>query len=313
MQNHTCLKIVPRATDYVKGVNSPIAFKAMNGSGNWTSRLEFFTLQEINGFETNGCVLWTASEDFDAQMDYLIENGSVPEAMLAEIRTMGFMDLGNDGLPHFHSSPRFLQGRTGNGFNGNSLPDAWDAVRKYGVLPWTDLPFDSSVTEAEYLTPPSEVMLAKAAQFLALIGGKNAVQYHWVINDAQKNLTEMAVALEQAPLQLGIALLDSGWNQVEPTDPPTGELPQHSVMNYAMDGSACQVLDHYVPFEKLLDVNYPVNYVLQGIVSIIAAEEAHIVSEVATVIPEIAEQPPAEQNPLLETVEEIVKDIEEIL
>ena len=55
-----------------------------------------------------------------------------------------------DGKAHFHSSPRFWGVLTGNGANGNNLPDPWDAARKYGVLPYEDLPVSSSMTVAEY-------------------------------------------------------------------------------------------------------------------------------------------------------------------
>src|SRR5580698_5616419 len=174
---HKCLDIKPRASDYVKGANSPIPFKAVT-NGDWTSHLFFQELQEINGWDTDGCVLFTAQESFDAQMDALWP--TFPASVQEEIASLGYLDTGTDGQLHFHSSARFLQVLTGNGYNGNSLPDAWDVMRTYGVLPWRDLPFDSTVTEAEYLAPIPQASLDKAAQFLALLGGRNAIQYHWI-------------------------------------------------------------------------------------------------------------------------------------
>lgn len=261
MNDHVCLKIVPRETDYIKGVNSPLQFKAVS-DGNWTPRLAFFESQKIQ-FETNGCVLFTAQESFDAQMDNLISLGQIPQSALDWFTAQGYMDMGLDGKLHFHSSARFLEVLTGNGLNGNSLPDAWDVMRKYGVLPWKDLPYDASITEAAYFAAISQVSLDKAAAFLSLIGGKNAIQYHWIVNGGATNIPSMTSALAQAPLCIGIAV-GSDWNQVQPS--PIDGTPGHSVMNYLIDPFV-EIYDHYIPAKKELIKNYPIHYVLQGILS----------------------------------------------
>lgn len=264
METHNCVKIEPRATDYVLGANSPIPFRAVS-SGIWTSNLEFFENQDL-GWETDGCVLFTAQESFDAQMDNLIGLGEIPKNIIAQFVSMGYMDLGFDGLPHFHSSARFLQILTGNGMNGNNLYDAWDVMREYGVLPWKDLPYDKTITQAEYFTKPTPAQFAKAAQFLALIGGKNAIPYHWVINGTPKDLVVMQKALQQAPLCLGIAV-GQPWNQITPANPAPTAPPQHSVMTYLIESPNNSILDHYPPYEKILDGGYSINYVMQGILS----------------------------------------------
>lgn len=176
---HTCLKIRPRDTDFVLGSNSPIVFKAVS-SGDWTSHAQFFERQKY-AYESNGCVCFSAQEDFDAQIDLLLNSQSAE--FRATIAAMGYMATGRDGQLHFQSSPRFLQILTGNGFNGNSLPEPWDVIRKYGVLPFRDLPFDETISQKDYIALGSitPATYQKAAQFLALIGGKNSVQYHWII------------------------------------------------------------------------------------------------------------------------------------
>lgn len=269
MNDHNCLIIKPRASDYVLGSNSPISFKAVS-SGDWTNRLDFFEAQEINGWDTNGCVLFAAQESFDSQMDNLIATNQIPAGTLSQFNAMGYMDIGLDGKTHFHSSPRSLQILTGNGTNGNSCPDAWDVMRKYGVLPWKDLPFDSTITKDSYFAPIPQTSMDKAAKFLTLIGGKNAIQYHWVVNGTAKNVFAMKAALPQAPLCLGIAVTGN-WNQATPTDPAPGSAPQHSVMEYAAVDNDSFILDHYIPYEKKLDAGYPINYCLQGIVNPIFA------------------------------------------
>ena len=266
MNNHTCLKLEPLSpTDYLKG-DGHIIFKGVNPNADWTSHCEFFELQKFGSFETNGCVCFAAQESFDAQMDAFLEIAPTRD-LQNQLTAMGYMDTGRDGQPHFHSSARFLQVLTGNGFNGNALHDPWDVLRSYGALPWKDLPFDDTITQAEYLNPISPASLTKAAQFLQLIGGKNAVQYHWIDNNGTKNLPSFLTALHQAPLQFGIAVNEGGYNQDTPADPPAGSSPEHSVLNYQIVGTGCEVLDHYLPFDKTLDAGYPIPFALQGVVN----------------------------------------------
>jgi len=308
---HKCLVIKPRATDYIKGVNSPIQFKAVT-NGDWTAHLFFQELQEINGWDTDGCVLFTAQESFDAQMDILWP--TLPASVQEQINTLGYLDTGTDGELHFHSSPRFLQVLTGNAYNGNSLPDPWDVMRTYGVLPWRDLPFDATVTEAEYLNPISQASLDKAAQFLALLGGKNAIQYHWINDGGPTDTSAMNAARAQAPLCIGIAVNDSEWNIIDPAI--ASGAPAHSVQNYASEATGEEVLDHYIPFDKVLIPGYPIQFVLQGVVTYIEPVEQEIVTDTTKVVSEVATDStvtPATKESLLQEVEEVVEAVESIL
>lgn len=258
--------VKPRDSDYVMGVSSPIEFRAVT-NGDWTSHYQFFEKQKYT-FDTNGCVLFSVEEDFDAQMDVLL--ATAPIWIVNQLTTMGYMQTGRDGQLHFHSSPRFLQILTGNGFNGNSIPEAWDAARKYGMLPWTDLPFDETVSQQDYINPQAitPAMYEKAMKFLALIGGKDSIQYHWVINNAPKNLTLMQSAQLHAPLCIGIAVNESGYNQQVPSDPPDSQAPGHCMATTQVVSPAVVSLDHYEPFIKTLDSKYPIHFVSQGIVTI---------------------------------------------
>lgn len=314
---HSDFVLKPRSTDYIKGVSSPIVFKAVNPSGNWTPRIEFFENQDLTSWgDTNGCVLFAAQESFDAQMDQLIASGSVPSDMVAQFTGMGYMDTGLDGNQHFHSSPRFLQVLTGNGLNGNSAPEPWDVMRQYGVLPWNDLPYDAAITEAEYFAPIAPDALAKAAQFLTLIGGENTIQYHWIALDAPKNMAELATATQQAPLCIGISVEIPGWNQVTPIDPPATQTPQHSVLIYEVQGSDSLILDHYSPYEKVLDAGYPIQFVLQGIVTIIAPIEQEIVDTASEIASETAQSttvPTQTKQEIFAELKVVLQKLEQLL
>jgi len=261
MNNHKCLITKPDERDFLAGVNSPIPFKAVNPSGDWTAHLDFFEKQSY-GWDCDGCVLFSAQESFDAQMDLLIP--TFPPSVVSFLNQQGYMDAGRDGAVHFHSSPRFLQVLTGNKFNGNSLQDPWTAMRAYGVLPWKDLPFDSTITQAEYLNPIPQALLDKAMKFLIVLGGKDAIKYHWIVSpNGANNIPAMKSALPQAPLCVGVPV-NSDWNQVQPVD--DSGLPAHSVQNYLID-SFVEIEDHYIPEFKKLALTYKIPQVIQGILS----------------------------------------------
>ena len=271
MDNHNCLIIKPRATDYLAG-DGNIPLKSNVPSGDWSTYLDFYERQRTDTYDTNGCVCFSAQEDFDAQMEMLIASGAA-SFLLPQFTALGYMDTGLDGQSHFHSSPRFIQIMTGNGFNGNSCQDAWDAMRQYGILPWKDLPFDDSVLQADYLNPPNlPALKTKANQFIDLIGGRTItgksanIQYHWIVNDSANNLPAMTTSLQQAPLCLGINV-GTDWNIAQPIPPVPGGAPGHCVMNYAIDNFV-EVYDHYIPVKKDLAKIWPMPYVLQGVLTI---------------------------------------------
>ena len=256
--------------DYIKGVNSPVVTKAVLPSGDWTPYFHFNELQKINGFETDCCVIFSAQETTDAMMDYLISSGQISKELLGLFTSMGFMDsASDDGKPHFHSSARYWSALTGNGQNGNALQDPWNVARKYGCIPYTVLPFDASVTPQEYFAKPSQTLLNLGQQFLAAVGGANWITYHWIFNQAGGTITFSAIDSErkETPLCIGVAVTD-GWNADEPTPPPLGNPAGHSVTNFSRVPDGEEILDHYIPFQKLLVNGYPIPQVMQAVLTI---------------------------------------------
>lgn len=276
MQDHSCLKITVSPNDFKLGDGKIKSAPVRVPDGNWLPYIEYYERQLLNTGDTNGCVIFTWQEDVDAQIDvqmeWLIQNGKVPQSLIDQFTEWGYMDSNSkDGKPHFHSSPRFLQILTGNGLNGNNLVDAPNAARTYGILPYTDLPVDPSMTPEEYVNPSAitQAMYDKAKQFLVAIGGKNAIQYQW-ITDGGTDIGAMKEALPAAPLALGINV-GSNWNTVTPPAPApsAGGQPGHSVLNYMIDGAqGSWIYDHYLPNPKDLVAGYPIWYSLQTIITI---------------------------------------------
>ena len=275
--NHSCLKIVSRPSDFLAGVSSPIPFKSIRPSGDWTSSDKFFERQSFGNFDTEGCVVFACQETIDAQIDYLIQSGQIDTNLLELFNKLGFMDSVNslDGVSHFHSSARYLQSLTGNGYNGNTLSDPFDAARKYGIIPFASLPFDATITEAEYLmNPMPQNLLNIGQQFLLAVGGKNWLNYQWIVNNQPTNTQAMDTARQQAPLVIAVLAEVPGWNQYEP--PIVQGPPCHGVQNYNSIATGELVLDHYVPFDKVLQPGFNINYVLQGVVNIVPPPPAPV-------------------------------------
>ncbi len=305
------LLIKPRDTDYVLG-SSPLTLKSVMPTGDWTPHFWFNENQRNPIFDTDGCACYDANKVLDAWMDFLMP--SLPASVAEQLAP--FMDADSiDGKPHFHSSPRFTENLTGNGQNGNSIPECFDVIRKYGAVPYTSLPFTTTMTPEEYFAAVPRNILDMGAQFLALMGGKNFLQYHWLWNDSPKNFALMEQGILQSPLSVGIAVDDAGWNQTIPVDPPAAQGPQHALSLPKLVPPSAQASDNYIPYTKFLDAGYPINYCLQAVVSFIAPIEQQIVTDTAQVVQEVATTPmPANQMAqFLAELKVVIQKFESIL
>jgi hypothetical protein len=262
--SHKCLIIQDSETDYVFGSASGLEFKAVLQNPDWSGHIDFFERQKF-GWESDACVLFSAQESFDAQINNLIEQGAFPQSAIDAFYSLGFMQAStiDNGQPRFHSSARFLHVQAGTRHNGTPLQSPWDIMRKQGVLPWTDLPFDETTSETEYFSAIPLALLDKAKKILPFI----SVQYQWIAKGGTGTpITKMKNALTQAPLCIGVNTCDN-WNQVQPTA-CSSIAPEHSVMVYLED-TLTHCLDHYLPFEKQLPLTYSIPYVFQGIINVV--------------------------------------------
>jgi len=268
METHNCIKNDYRATDYIKGVNSPLTSQVNVPNGDWTPYFHFRERQEFT-WETDCCVIFAAQESLDAYMDYLISSGGVSAGTIEFFNQLGFMDTNSDdGKAHFHSSARYWSVLTGNGQNGNNLYDPWDVARKYGCIPWSKLPFDATTTIQEYFAPIPQNLLDLGQQFLIGVGGKQWVGYHWIQNGGACPFPAMDSVRQQSPLCIGVNV-GTDWNEVEPPIPQVGLPAGHSIANFARNSAGELIEDHYLPFEKTLVNGYPIPQVMQPVLLIV--------------------------------------------
>ena len=145
------------------------------------------------------------------------------------------------------------------------MPAPWDAIRKYGLIPYESMPFSSDITDwAEYYTQPTADQIAKGQKLLDLFAFN--YEYVWANPTTSCPIDIIKYNLQQAPLCISTPVCNP-WNQVSP---PVCSLtvPQHSTLVYKQD-TLTFILDHYIPFLKEFAEGYFIPYVLKGIVSIV--------------------------------------------
>ena len=265
MNNH--INLVVKDTDYRHG-DGQLKLSGITTT-NWLSHFDFFVPQFLSNGDTDDCWDFGATKNVDAFMDALIADNLLPASVVSQLTTWGFMDTGTDGKPHFHSSERFAGVLSGLGTNGGNVSTAYDIFRKYGVVPFTLLPVTATMTLDEYFAPIPQNIIDIGAQFLALMGGKNFLQYQWINDGGTTNVPKMAACQSAGPYSLGIPVNDAGWNQVHPTI-ATGA-PVHVVSGGSVDlpTLSVNISDNYAPFLKVLDRGYQISYVLQIVVQYI--------------------------------------------
>ena len=88
---HSCLITRYDPRDFIKG-DGNIPEKLFAASVNdWTPYFHFKELQMINGYETDCCVIFSASEILDAEIDYLISAGKLSAQTLGTCVSRGWM------------------------------------------------------------------------------------------------------------------------------------------------------------------------------------------------------------------------------
>jgi hypothetical protein len=295
MENHLNIQVKP--TDYHYG-DGQLKLTGIT-TENWISHFDFFVPQKVSDGDTDDCWDFACTKNVDAFMDALIQDGLIPASVVQELISMGFMDTGTDGAQHFHSSERFAGVLSGLKQNGGNLNAAYDIFRKYGCVPFTALPVTPGMTIEEYFAPIPQSVMDIGARFLALMGGKDFVQYQWINDGGATNVNQMAQVISKGPLSLGIPV-NGGWNQVHPTI-ATGQAV-HVVSAYSVPAPSVYVSDNYAPFLKILDPGYQMSYVMQVIVQYIPPTQSTPTASSLPAVPQTVQPTQANLNILQQIV-----------
>lgn len=263
----------------VKGLfSAPIPYLVRVENNDWTQYLCPFLQQSYGNHDSDSCWCVSACNSFAIQMKYLWMTGQFSDEAKAFFISNGYCDQQGN----FAVSPRFHEILCGNKDNGGTSPEAWQSFAKRGHIPlsmltytveqsnrWaTQAQFDADYFNPVYVTP---AMTSLAKQFLQYV---NIASQRIGTEFVTPNMQVLVAAMKQAPLNYGVPVNVSQWNQVNvPIDYlPNGKLdttPVHEVTGYAFVPTGYASRDQYQPEDKVLANGYFLAGVYQGIVTAI--------------------------------------------
>lgn len=221
-KNHGVLfdKSGMKTTDWVVGSTSPLAYKINNPTGNWKPYIPPAERQSGRLFDTMACVTFSLLNCIEMQLKF----------------------YGSD----INFSDRFIAKMSGTTPQGNYTNKVADTFRKLGdVLEarygWNTETFDWNTFYAEI----SQEIIDEASKILT----NYDIAYEYV----PANKQDLIKHLKHSPIQILVGTCPS-WN--------TGRVkacsmqPNHAVALTGIVNDNYEILDHYAPFEKVLDPDY---------------------------------------------------------
>ena len=256
-------------TDFHAGGESTITYEARNPSGNWekyrpTDEWQRRFVNGQLGYDTESCVTFSGIRIICMQLEFMLENGMIPDDVVQQMRDLGYFDA--EGKINF--SEWFSANTNGTTESaGNSLQNFWDGVHRDGLLPQSAGPSVNDFTkdtggflDASKITPEQRA-LAKKFHDLGF-----DTKYDWAVMGAENAQPTFAYYLKQSPLHVLVPTC-STWNNPIAAVCPLKTV-NHAVSNLAIiQGDGYKILDHYNPFEKELSWDYYVPYAIRSVVT----------------------------------------------
>lgn len=251
----------PLPSDFIAGAETGIEPGIRLPSGDWRPFLSTDESQIGVYFDTMACVTFSALNCVEAQMDWLVANNLVPQAVLDELKTMGYFDANGK----FNASDRFTAKMSGTTHQGNYLTAVWDSIRNHGILPESDWAYPRDqrtpvfVWEDFYAEIP-QPLKDKALRFKQLFD----IRYQWLVPGNGATQANFKSWLQLAPIQLATAVC-SPWNTSDVIKACSLAVGHATMMFSALNGWF-DIEDHYKPYQKRLALDYPIPNALQGVV-----------------------------------------------
>jgi hypothetical protein len=199
--NHGYLEQPEQPNDYVAGA-SGIEYFVRNVNGNWHSSLPDNERQYSDNIDTMSCVTFSALNSIEIQLNYMLDHGLLTTNTRIFLTDNGYIVNGK-----FNFSDRFTAIMSDTRPTGNYLTKVAQAIRDFGLIPESMLPFGYPYSWEEYhdknvITQEMKDLGKECLIYLT-------IQYEWVLTPSMsigKTIDEIGEIrlhhLKQAPLQI---------------------------------------------------------------------------------------------------------------
>jgi hypothetical protein len=255
MENTGVLEPIILDTDYIAG-ESPLTWEDLKCD--WSLYLPLDETQRKYAFDTFACVTFSALNELEKQFNRWLRLKLLPQTHYDFLKKKGYLD--ENGLINFSdrwiakkSNTGYINTDTNGGDNrGNTQNKVAQTIRDFGLIPETKWAFDVKNVKEYYKEPPVELD-ALGQEFNKYFD----IRYEWVILKGKTtNVFEvMAFHLKHAPIQITAPVCPFWKSGNVPACPL--QVPTHATCVYKTD-EKYHILDHYEPYKKTLDKDYPV-------------------------------------------------------
>lgn len=271
-QNTGVQPIVFRPTDFsTAGITGLVLETRIDG--NWVKYRSREERQAGVYFDSFACVSFSALNSVEEQINWMILNNKLSIVTYNKLVELGFIV---NGL--FEASDRFTAKMSGTTRIGNTGQAVWDSIRNHGLLPEKDWTWSPDVRNPvfdwdDFYAEIPQALKDKAKEILKLF----TFNYEWVVINPS-NKADVQAKIEQhivhAPLQI-FAPLCPTWNDGIVAACSLYE-PQHATIIDAVLPTGYSDYDHYNPFSKTLAFDYPILFILKGVVNEVVPEKVKI-------------------------------------
>jgi hypothetical protein len=253
--NHGVI-IKKRNTDYIAGQETAIVFKEIKDDGNWFECLPKNEPQSF-GFDTMSCVTFSALNLIETQVNFLVSAGLISTENIKKLTDWGFFENGK-----FNCSDRFTAKMSGTTKSGNTLQAVWDSIRKDGLVPESTWPATGIKDWDGWNSEIPQQVKDFAKNILTCLDFK----YEWIItgNCGKPDKAKIKEALKQCPLQIAAPCCPKDDKEIYR---PCGScVTQHATEIYNATDDFYFQFDSYDKYIKTLSNDYPMPYILKGVV-----------------------------------------------
>lgn len=270
-----------KVSEKVKGWFAvPVPYEVNNPKADWSPYFVTYENQKWGQWDSDDCWCLSGINNLQAQLNLLKPQFSSEATNF--FTTNGYLDVNGN----FCLSERFIEILSGVADNGNSQMAVWTLIQKYGCIPRTALTYTLAQAQADanetlfekdyynpaYITPAMEQL---GLQFLEYV----SVDTQW-IGDGKTTppLQVLRAALAQAPLQIGIPVNVSQWNNsYVPYD--GSKVVKHAINMLSTNPTGYVCYDQYQPDIKTLAPDYYIPLLTQGVATVIKPVESNPVPQ----------------------------------